>query len=236
VKQSKKKPEARRPKVICHMTPSVDGRIDGSRWPLTPKVISEYERTAGTFGADAWMIGRISMEPYAGKSRVPKRKAGAPIARTDFVARRAGSYVVALDPSGKLTWTKSDIDGEHVISVLTEGVSDDYLAFLQARGVSYVFGGKRDVDLKRALEKLRSLFDIRLLLLEGGGKINGSFLAADLIDELSILMAPIADGAVGTPALFDAPGRRRSIRNLKLLSHQKRAGDLLWLRYAIKRR
>jgi hypothetical protein len=50
------------------------------------------------------MIGRISMEPYAGKARVPSRKVPHPIPRTDFMARRdAESYAIALDPSGKLT-------------------------------------------------------------------------------------------------------------------------------------
>jgi len=39
---------------------------------------------------------------------------------------------VGLDPSGKLTWKSNSIDEEHVITVLTEAVSDDYLAFLQA--------------------------------------------------------------------------------------------------------
>jgi hypothetical protein len=46
----------------------------------------EYERTAATFDADAWIIGRISMEPYAGKARVPARKSRERIPREDFIA------------------------------------------------------------------------------------------------------------------------------------------------------
>jgi 2,5-diamino-6-(ribosylamino)-4(3H)-pyrimidinone 5'-phosphate reductase len=227
---------ARRPYVICHMVPSVDGRIVTTHWKLPPSALAEYERTARTFDADAWMIGRISMEPYAGKARVPARKVPHPIPRTDFIARRdAESYAIALDPSGKLTWKSSSIDEEHVITVLTEKVSDDYLAFLQSKGVSYLFGGKTDLNLKRVLEKLRKEFGIKKLLLEGGGKINGSFLAADLIDELSVLVAPIADGAIGTPSLFDAREGKGPARHLKLVSFEKRTGDLLWLRYKLKR-
>src|SRR5262249_30144275 len=150
-----------------------------------PRLMSEYERTARTFRADAWMIGRISMEPYAGKARIPRRQSRAPIPRTDFVARRdAASYAIALDPSGKLAWSSSSIDDEHVVTVLTERVPDDYLAFLRSRGVSYLFGGRTNVDLARVLAKLRRSFGIEKLLLEGGGKINGSFLDADLVDEL----------------------------------------------------
>ncbi|HEY0093808.1 MAG TPA: dihydrofolate reductase family protein, partial [Archangium sp.] len=192
---------ATRPYIICHMVPSIDGRIVTQGWDLPRSALAEYERTAGTFGADAWIIGRVSMEPYAGKARVPKRKARQPIPRTDFLAKPdAGSYAIALDPSGKLTWKSGSIDEEHVITVLTEQVSDDYLAFLQARGVSYLFGGKTELNLARVLQKLRKDFGIKKLLLEGGGKINGSFLAAGLIDELSVLLAPVADGGIGTPS------------------------------------
>ncbi len=224
-----------RPYVICHMAPSIDGRIVTERWKTIAKISAEYERTARTFGADAWMIGRISMEPYAGKARVPRRSVKRAIPRTDFVADRdAKSFAIALDPSGKLAWKSGSIDGEHVVTVLTQTVSDDYLAFLRAQGVSYVFGGKKAVDLKRVLEKLRREFGIEKLLLEGGGAINGSFLEADLIDELSIVLAPIADGSVGTPTLFDAKKGAGLPRYLKLLSHERR-GDMVWLRYRTKR-
>ena len=109
-------PDAKRPYVICHMVPSVDGRIVTKGWKLPPGLLDEYERTAQTFDADAWIIGRISMEPYAGKARVPARKKPEPLHRTDFIARRdAESYAIALDPSGKLTWKSSAIDEEHEI-------------------------------------------------------------------------------------------------------------------------
>lgn len=223
------------PYVICHMLPSIDGRIVSRDWKLS-NATREYERTAATFEADAWIIGRISMEPYAGKARVPARKNGERIAREDFVAEHdATSYAIAIDPSGKLRWCASDIDGEHVITILTESVSDDYLAFLQSKGVSYLFGGKSRIDLAKVLQKLRARFGIRKLLLEGGGKINGSFLKANLIDELSILVAPIADGGIGTATLFDVEHHRTPARNLKLISMEKRAGDIVWLRYKVRR-
>jgi riboflavin biosynthesis pyrimidine reductase len=225
----------RRPYVICHMLPSIDGRIVIRDWKLD-NATREYERTAATFDADAWIIGRISMEPYAGKARVPARKHRERIAREDFVAGHdASSYAIAVDPSGKLTWRSGDIDGEHVITILTESVSDDYLAFLQSKGISYLFGGKSRIDLESVLQRLRARFGIRKLLLEGGGKINGSFLAADLIDELSILVGPVADGSIGTPSLFDVEDGRAPARNLRLLSMEKRAGGIVWLRYKVRR-
>ena len=223
-----------RPYVICHMTPSIDGKIVPTNWPSLKIVSAAYERAATTFDADAWMIGRVSMAAYAGTARVPRRTRKQRMPRRDFIAAgSARSYAIALDPSGKLTWRSNAIDDAHVITVLGERVSDDYLAHLESRGVSYVFGGRTRIDLRRVLAKLRTAFGIRRLLLEGGGRINGSLLAAGLIDELSILIAPVADGSIGTPTLFDAVPGRGLARRLRLISMSRIKGDLVWLRYRI---
>jgi riboflavin biosynthesis pyrimidine reductase len=225
-------PNTARPYVICHMGPTVDGRITGvgSLETLT----AAYERTAATFDAGGWIIGRISMEPYAGTSKVPRRKVRSRIARRDFIGdANAETYAIAIDPSGKLTWKSNAIDGEHVIIILSERVSDDYLAFLQSKRVSYLFGGRTHIDLPKILGKLRNQFGIERLLLEGGGKINGSFLAAGLIDELSILIAPITNGGIGTPTLFDVEKRGGVHRKLRLISVQPLEDDIVWLRYQL---
>lgn len=221
-----------RPYVICHMAPSLDGRITGMG--SVRNITTAYEESAQIFNAGAWIIGRVSMEPYAGKSKVPRRKVRTGIPRTDFIAdSNAKSYAIAIDPSGKLTWKSNAIDDERVITILTERVSDDYLSFLRSRKVSYLFGGKSKIDLGRVLTKLRKKFGIRRLLLEGGGKINGSFLAADLIDELSVLIAPIADGTVGTPTLFDVESGAGPRRKLRLTAVEVLTGDIVWLRYKL---
>lgn len=225
-----------RPYVVCHMVPSVDGRIVTSTWRLPSGFVLEYERTGSSFGADAWIIGRVSMEPYAGRAALPARWGGERIPRTDFVARTdAPSYAVAIDPSGKLRWESGFIDDEHAVAVLAEQVPNRYLAFLRSRGVSYLFGGKNRIDLPTVLRKLRAHLGVRTLLLEGGGRINGSFLAAGLVDELSLLIAPVADGGIGTPTLFDARKGPGPARHLKLLSVERRRGDLLWVRYRVRR-
>lgn len=236
-RRSRARVPSRRPYVICHMAPSVDGRIVTTAWSPSRGLTTEYERAAASMKADAWIIGRISMEPYAGKARLPVATRGPRIPRTDFVARSdASSHAIAIDPRGKLRWEAGSLDGEHVVTILTEQVPDRYLAFLRARGVSYLFGGGKEIDLPTVLRKLRTRFGIRRLLLEGGGKINGSFLAAGLIDELSLLVAPVADGGVGVPTLFDVGEGPGPARSLKLLSVERRPGDLLWVRYRIRPR
>jgi len=225
-----------KPYVICHMIASLDGRIVSSRWNLSPEGRAEYETTAATYQANAWMCGRITMAAFARGTGPAPASDAPPIPKTDFIAPHTQtSYAIALDPGGKLYWERNDIGGDHVITVLTEKVSSDYLALLQARQISYLFGGLDSVDLSTVLDKLATSFQIKTLLLEGGGKINGSMLRAGLIDELSLLVAPVPDGSSGTAALFDtldaAPHDLSGIR-WKLLSIDRRADDIIWLRYS----
>ena len=90
--------------------------------------------------------------------------------------------------------------------VLTEQAPDGHLDALRRAGVSYVFGGRDSIDLTLVLDKLAAKFGVQRLIVEGGGRINGSFLAAGLVDELSLLVAPAVDGLLGTPAVFDYEG------------------------------
>jgi len=228
----------RRPRVICHMLASVDGRIVVDRWPITPEGRREYERVHASYAPDGWICGRVTMEPFAGRLRSDDEVArehtgGAP--REDFHAPgEHDSFAFAIDASGRLAWETNDIDGDHVVAVLSERVSDVYLAFLRERGVSYLLAGARDVDLPLALEKIGATFGVRTLLLEGGGRINGGMLRAGLIDEVSLLLAPVADGRIGTPALFDVDGDDATPHRLALESVERREDDVLWLRYRVE--
>lgn len=232
------RPAPRRPRVICHMMASIDGRIVPGGWPLAAEARAQYEEVHAGYGADAWMCGRVTMAHFAGglrpEAEVAREHAGgAPLA--DHVAPGDhGSFAFAVDASGRLAWASSDIEGDHVVAILSERVSDDYLARLRERGVSYLLAGARDVDLAVVLAKIGERFGVRTLMLEGGGKINGGMLRAGLIDEVSLLVIPVADGRVGTPTLFDVVGDGAAPRRLALETVERRAGDVLWLRYRVE--
>lgn len=53
------------------------------------------------------------------------------------------------------------------------------------------------------MEKLKELFSIDKLMLEGGGFLNDSFLNEGLIDELSLILVPIVDGGSNSVTLFE---------------------------------
>ena len=153
--------------------------------------------------------------------------------RDDFIAPGDHeSFAFAVDTHGRLDWDSNDIDGDHVVAILSERVSDDYLAQLRERGVSYLLAGAAEVDLSAALKKIGTRLGVRTLMLEGGGQINGSMLREGLIDEVSVLIAPVVDGRVGTPSLFDIDGKD-SPHKLALEAVEQRPGNVLWLRYRV---
>jgi 2,5-diamino-6-(ribosylamino)-4(3H)-pyrimidinone 5'-phosphate reductase len=228
---------AGRPRVICHMMSSVDGRIVAEGWPLSREGSRQYEEVHATYEPDAWICGRVTMEEHFAAGTRPDAEVAHEYdgpAREDFVAPGdQASFAIALDPRGKLVWDSGEIDGDRVVAVLTHRVSDEYLATLRERGVSYLLAGRDEVDLPLALEKIGARLGVRTLMLEGGGGINGSFLRAGLVDEVSLLVAPVADGRLGTPTLFDVAGQGATPRRLALDHVERRADGVLWLRYRI---
>jgi len=228
-----------RPRVICHMAASIDGRIvvDGWPAPASEAVRRHYEQIHASYETEGWICGRVTMEPMAKRVRsdaeVGREHRGGP--RDDF--RAPGdfdSFAFAVDPSGRLAWESSDISGDHIVAILSNRVSDEYLASLREHGVSYLLAGSRDVDLATALEKIGARFGVRTLMLEGGGRINGAMLRAGLVDEVSLVMAPVADGRMGTPAVFDGEGDVMPHR-LTLETVEQRGDGFLWLRYRVER-
>ena len=226
-----------KPLVICHMLSSLDGRTDGDALEAVTTE-GEYETTSAVFESDAWLCGRTTMQEILGEDEAPfvsasNQPAGA---QATFVARQAESYAVAVDTLGKLNWPSGDVRGDHLICVVSERTPTDYLLQLRNRGISHIVAGDSSVDLARALEELGKHFGIRTLLLEGGGHINGAFLQAGLVDEVSVLLVPGIDGRTGIAATFDGlPRENAAAFRLRLKSSEPRAGDTLWLRYEVMR-
>jgi 2,5-diamino-6-(ribosylamino)-4(3H)-pyrimidinone 5'-phosphate reductase len=216
------------------MASSIDGRIDGSSLgSLLGK--GEYERTGNSLKGDAWICGRTTMQmhfadkrPFVSTSKKTAKKEAV------HVGRRASSYAISVDTLGRLRWPGNDIYGDHLICIMSERASLAYLAMLREQNISYIVTGKSSVDLPRAAALLRKHFGIRRLLLEGGGNINGGFLQAGLIDELSLLVVPGIDGRRDVPTVFDGLGPKSGKAvPMKLKFVKKLRNGTLWLRYAV---
>lgn len=227
-----------RPYVICHMCTSIDGKILGERWGKLPGYKHQsdlFETTAASFGIGAWLVGTTTMDEFDGpKRRLPKAKKT--LARRDQIANpNAKRLAIGADAKGFLRFRTNEVEGDHVVLLITERVGNDYLAHLQSAGVSYLFCGRKEIDLPTALRKLGSAFRLRQLMLQGGGKFNGAMLRAGLVDEISHITVPVADGGTGISSFFDMPGRPpgKAAATLRLFSCKKLRGSVIWCRYKV---
>lgn len=234
-----------RPKITCHMVTSLDGRLHPNRWPavddttLTAAAHRHYEATAAALGGEGWIAGRKTMGDYVGVDEMPALMP-VPRSRAPFIGDRAGrDLAVGIDPSGRLTFSGDAVDGDHAVAMLGERVPDAALTRLRDLGVSYVFAGPDGRDLARGLVALGTHLGVRHLVLEGGGIINGAFLAAGLIDEVSTLVAPAIDGLAGVPSIYEHAGgagsRPAAGQHLALLGAETREDGFVWLRHRVVR-
>ncbi|MPZ30115.1 MAG: 2-hydroxy-3-oxopropionate reductase [Rhodospirillales bacterium] len=229
-----------KPHVICHMVASVDGRTWQSRQrPAREKSGNPFETLHEKLEGDAWLVGRVTGREFARKDAYPVKPASQTYPRTPWIARRdAGAWGIVLDARGKIAWGRSDIGGDPIVVVLTEQVPDAHLEALRGEGVSYLFAGKQELDLAQLLEILNKELGIKRLLLEGGGKANGSFLRAGLVDEISLAIVPTVDGAKGAPHVFDSEaemaGPTAPVTGMTLKECQMLDGGAVWLRYDVK--
>lgn len=212
------------------MMTSVDGKILGQTWgenPQVKKLINKYEEAHETFGINAWICGRTTFERDFTKGAAPIFKEGTDvISREDFIGdNEASSFAIAVDGKGKLGWESNNLLSDHVITILTESVSDQYLRHLRSINVSYIFAGKSEIDLKKAMIQLRSLFGIETLLLEGGGRMNGSFIQEKLVNEFHQLLLPIIDGKDKTSTAFEIDNSKVDHATLLSLKAVSRLDD-----------
>ena len=206
-----------RPYIICHMLTSLDGKVTG-KFLEDKKIeylIEEYYRIHSELKGDAFACGKNTfLEGFIkdNQSDLSKFKDTKINKNEDYIYEKISEckfFAVCFDRKGSLFWKKNNLDddlpqynGSHIIQVMTNKVSVEYLAFLRNLGISYIICGEDDIDLEVCLEKLRMKFGIKVLLLEGGSLINGSFMKAGVIDEISLVQCPIT-GEKDDKSLFN---------------------------------
>ena len=101
-------PNSRRPRVICHMIASLDGRILTDGWPLSAEGRRQYERVHEGYEAGGWLCGRVTMEQHfaqalRSEAEIAHEHDGP--AREDYRAPgEHASFAFAADASGRRAW------------------------------------------------------------------------------------------------------------------------------------
>lgn len=83
------------------------------------------------------------------------------------------------------------------------------------------------LDLKAVLTELGQA-QVTSILVEGGSKVHGSFLEAELVDQLFLFVAPIFLGEQGVPlATFSGSGTRKALSRFKIIKTRRYGEDVL---------
>lgn len=223
-----------KPYLVCHMMTAVDGRIDCG---MTSKLqgVDEYYQTLRALETPTTLSGRTTaqLEMAEPGSFVPE--AGESYGAEGFSRKRsAAGYEVVVDTKGTLLWPDQTGSDKPLVVITSAQVSREYLDYLDQRGISWIVSGQERIDLARAVEILADQFGVARMAIVGGGTINGGFLSAGLLDEISILLAPGIDGRRGMAAAFDGLPMDAEPTRLKLQSVKAYEDGAVWLRYSTR--
>ena len=231
--------------VEIHMKQTIDGKATGNFWrkPDVWQGIKDYNSLIPNLHTQAFALGRVSMEENnEEKPDLSKYKTKEKLQHEDYVVpleKGAQYYLASYDSKGTLGY-KNNVrnvnewlnDGSvmlcQIIEVITDQVKNEYLHYCREKGISYIFCGKDKIDIKLSLQKLKKLFKIDKMLLQGGPKLDGAFIKDDLIDGISIIIAPCI--SEGGDTLFN-PSK---YAEFKLVEFKQLSNSNMWLRYVKK--
>lgn len=224
-----------RPYIICHMIASVDGRIDCD---MTEQIEggNEYYEALASLACPSMLMGRVTMQMHYALAEPFIAADTTPIGCEAFhIARKAAAYCVGVDTHGILQWGESEFDGQALLVITDEQCPKAYHDRLTEQGISWIATGKNGINLARAMELLAEKFGVERLAVTGGGHINGAFLEAELLDEVSFMVAPGIDGRGGMAAVFDGIADKNRPATQLHLQSVKQMGETVWMRYKFKR-
>ena len=233
-----------RPYIVCHILSALNGKIAGPFFgtEAAGTTSGEYARIRDDYQAEAWLYGTTTTKEFTAYKKPELEDCQEEVPAGDYVApTERNFYYVSLDTAGEIGWDsgtfrKAGRPDAHVIEILTEKTPAAYRNYLRKKGVSYILAGEETLDGREAVRKLKELFGIRTLLICGGGAANWTFVQQGVVDELSLLLAPVSDGESSTPAVFERSAfLTASVPvefELKNIERLKNSG--VWLTYGIK--
>lgn len=223
-----------KPYIICHMMSSVDGRIDCAMTAEIDKTDAYYD-ALDRLQFDAVLEGRVSRQMHYALPEPFKAKDSTPIGEEKYhIAHPADHYDIAVDTHGSLTWPET-ASADNLLVITDEQCPKEYHQYLTDNGISWIACGKHGIDLSKAMEVLAGKFGVKRLGVVGGGHINGAFLQAGLLDEVSLMIGGGIDGRAGMAAVFDGIKQADYPPTLLTLNEVERMGNTVWLRYTVNK-
>ena len=219
---------------------TIEGKItSGTGIDILDDYFSLYTKTEDQLETKAWMIGRVTMQMFADDPNIVLPKIKDEVSKEDFIStKQSDYYMFAVDTKGSLRWKSNTITLSNIseklnlVVVVTSKTPREYLSYLKSKDISYVFGGDDEIDFNSLFIKIKKLFNLDKIVVEGGGILNGSVMAEDLIDEISLLITPIVLNKTDSPSVFERKNVEEiKTKKYKFQSVEKLENDCVWLRY-----
>lgn len=145
----------------------------------------------------------------------------------------AAAYEVIMDTKGTLQWPDDTGSERPLVIAMSQQAPQEYLDYLDSRNISWIVCEEKTIDLEETCRILHDTFGVRRMAVVGGGHINGGFLEAGLLDEVSMVIGPGIDGREGMTAAFDGLPADHAPTQLKLENTKVWDNGAVWLRYKV---
>ena len=216
------------------MMMSVDGRIDCAMTELIEDSQVYYDALK-SLNCPSQLVGRTTAQMHYALPEVFEAEDKTPVNRTLWhIASDADGFAMVVDSHGKLQYPNNKIEGLPILVITSRSCPMEYLDYLVKKGISWIVEGDTEVDLGLALEIAREQFGILRIALLGGGHLNGSMVAAGLVDEVSLMMSAAIDGRAGMASVYDGINRKASPFLLDLKDVKKVGRGTIWARYQVQ--
>jgi len=197
----------KRPFVFINMAMSADGKIASANRAVNQlgsrrdfEHLLELRATADAVITGAGTLKAqpdITLGPGSARYKKVRRANSLSSAPLRILVSGSGQ----LNPKAKIFQTT----GAPIIVITTQRMGRTRRSTLAQTGAHVRACGSTKVDFRRALEWLQSEWDVDHLLCEGGGRLNASLLAADLVDEIHLTLCPTILGGKTAPTIADGP-------------------------------
>ncbi len=200
------RPVEERPRVFLNMASTTDGRatLNGRSGPIGNRADREFFHAlrgavdavlfgAGTARAEHYR--RLVRDEAQRQLRLERGLAAEPLACivSASLALDPESVPLLADPAARVVIVTSSPTGE--LPGAPEPVAPRDTPAEQAAPVEYVRAGREgQLDLRAALAELHTRWGVQTVMCEGGPHLNGALLAAGLVDDLFLSLAPKLGG------------------------------------------
>lgn len=221
------------PFVFLNAAMTADGKIaPASRHyepfagPRDREHLLELRATADAVmaGARTVDLDRVNLGPGPARFRRRRLKGGL----SEYNLRVIVSGRGTIDPKAEVFRHRFS----PIVILTSETIPGKKLRQLQSLADEVKMIGDGKIDFEAAFRWLREKWNVKRLLCEGGGELNGALFRASLIDEIHLTISPVIFGGRAAPTLADGAGVARLADAARFtLVSMKRAGAGLFLVY-----